>query len=89
MLPGTSWRPEFIDPRVAGNNFDGPVSASNPGALPGTRNVDNNLMRPFRGFGNAQPLSRQSATPLQLAADEPDKRYGHGLTSSSCTRGAS
>jgi hypothetical protein len=50
VLPGTAWRDEFIDPRLAGNNFAGPISASNPGALPGTRAMDANVMRPFRGF---------------------------------------
>lgn len=80
VLPGTSWRTEFIDPRVAGNNFNGPVSASNPGALPGTRNVDNNLMRPFRGFGTINLYTNVGNARYNSLQTSLTKRYGHGLT---------
>ena len=80
ILPGTSWKPEFIDPRVAGNNFNGPVSASNPGALPGTRNVDNNLMRPFRGFGTLNHYTAVGNARYSSLQTSLTKRYGQGLT---------
>jgi hypothetical protein len=80
ILPGTSWKPEFIDPRVAGNNFNGPVSASNPGPLPGTRNVDNNLMRPFRGFGTLNHYTAVGNARYSSLQTSLTKRYGHGLT---------
>ncbi|HTL00878.1 MAG TPA: hypothetical protein VL243_01595, partial [Vicinamibacterales bacterium] len=47
---GTAFKPEFVDPRVAGSNFAGAVSATNPGALPGTNTMDPIVMRPYRGF---------------------------------------
>jgi hypothetical protein len=80
ILPGTTWKPEFIDPRVAGNNFNGPVSASNPGALPGTRNVDSNLMRPFRGFGALNLYTNVGNARYHSLQTSLTKRYGHGLT---------
>jgi len=49
--PGTAFKPEYVDPRVAGSNFAGPISATNPGpALPGTNIVDPLLLRPYQGF---------------------------------------
>jgi outer membrane receptor protein involved in Fe transport len=80
VLPGTAWRPEFIDPRLAGNNFAGPVSASNPGPLPGTRAVDNNLMRPFRGFGNLNLITNVGNNRYHSLQTNISKRYGKGLT---------
>ncbi len=80
VLPGTSWRPEFIDPRLAGNNFAGPVSASNPGPLPGTRNVDSNLMRPFRGFTTLNLYTAVGNNRYNSLQWGLSKRYGHGLT---------
>ena len=56
--PGTAFRPEFIDPRVAGSNFAGPISATNPGpALPGTNIMDPLVMRPYRGFNTLMMTS--------------------------------
>jgi hypothetical protein len=52
VIPGTSGDARFIDPRLAGNNFAGAVSPGNPNPLPGTRNVDANLMRPYAGLGD-------------------------------------
>jgi hypothetical protein len=57
VLPGTTWQDKYIDSRLAGNNFAGSVTASNPGALPGTRNVDSNLMRPYAGAGTLTLLA--------------------------------
>lgn len=47
VLPGTAWKPEFIDPRLSGNNFYGPVSASNSNPLPGARAITPFRKRPF------------------------------------------
>ncbi|MGH8247406.1 MAG: hypothetical protein ACREUU_13360, partial [Gammaproteobacteria bacterium] len=80
VLPGTAWRPEFIDPRLAGNNFAGPVSASNPGPLPGTQAVDNNLMRPFRGFGALNLITNVGNARYNSLQWSLSKRYSHGFT---------
>jgi len=80
VLPGTSWRPEFIDPRLAGNNFAGPISGSNPGPLPGTQNVDSNLMRPFRGFTSLNLITNVGNARYNSLQWSLSKRYGHGLS---------
>ena len=49
---GTAFDPRYIDPSNAGSNFFGPVSATNPGALPGSNTVNNLLMRPYQGYDN-------------------------------------
>lgn len=79
VLPGTSWKPEFIDPRLAGNNFAGPVSASNPGPMPGTQVVHSNLMRPFRGFGNLNLITNVGNARYNSLQWNVSKRYGQGL----------
>jgi hypothetical protein len=56
--PGTAFKPEFVDPRLAGSNLAGPISSTNPGpALPGTNTVDPVLMRPFLGFDSLMMTS--------------------------------
>ena len=80
VLPGTSWKPEFRDPRLAGNNFAGPISASNPGPLAGTQAVDSNLMRPFRGFGTLNLITNVANARYNSLQWGLSKRYGHGLT---------
>jgi hypothetical protein len=80
VLPGTTWKPEFMDPRLAGNNFAGPISASNPGPLPGTQAVDSNLMRPFQGFGNLNLITNVANNRYNSLQWGLNKRYGQGLT---------
>ena len=80
VLPGTAWRPEFIDPRLAGNNFAGPVSASNPGPLPGTQTVDSNLMRPFTGFTNLNLITNVANARYHSLQTNLNKRLSHGFT---------
>ncbi|HET8547529.1 MAG TPA: carboxypeptidase regulatory-like domain-containing protein [Bryobacteraceae bacterium] len=80
VLPGTAWKPEFIDPRLAGNNFAGPVSASNPGPLPGTQAVDSNLMRPFRGFNALNLITNVGNARYNSLQWSINKRYSRGLT---------
>src|SRR5207244_1525692 len=80
VLPGTAYLPQFVDSRLAGNNFAGPVTASNPGALPGSRNVDANLMRPYAGLGTLNAVAQvgnNRYSSLQITAT---KRYAHGLS---------
>jgi hypothetical protein len=82
VLPGTTWQSGFIDPRLAGNNFAGPVSASNPGPLPGTQAVDSNLMRPFQGFGTLNLITNVANARYNSLQWGVSKRYGQGLTMS-------
>jgi hypothetical protein len=80
VLPGTSWKPEFRDPRLAGNNFAGPVSAANPGALPGTQAVDSNLMRPYVGFSNLNLITNVGNASYNSLQWSVNKRYSKGLS---------
>ena len=51
VLPGTAFRPAFVEPGNVGYNFRGAISSSNPGpALPGSNTVNEELMRLYRGL---------------------------------------
>lgn len=80
VLPGTAWNPAYNDPRLAGNNFAGPVSATNPGALPGTQNVNADLMRPFYGFAALNLITNVGNNRYNSLQWSLNKRYSHGLT---------
>ncbi|MCZ2153265.1 MAG: TonB-dependent receptor [Bryobacterales bacterium] len=80
VLPGTAWNPAYKDPRLAGNNFAGPVSASNPGPLPGTQTVNADLMRPFYGFGALNLITNVGNNRYNSLQWSLNKRYSHGLT---------
>lgn len=80
VLPGTAWQPQFRDPRLAGNNFSGPVSASNPGPLPGTQVVDSNLMRPYQGFINLNHITNVGNNRYNAVQWSLQKRYSRGLS---------
>jgi hypothetical protein len=76
---GRAFDPKYVRPGVAGANFFGAVSASNPGALAGSNTVDPLLMRPFQGFNTLNMLvnaGNLSYNSLQISAT---KRYSHGL----------
>jgi hypothetical protein len=75
---GTAFKPEFIDPRVAGSNFAGPVSATNPGALPGSNTMDPVVMRPFRGFDQLMMtanIARVNYNSLQVNLSQSLRRF--------------
>ena len=78
----TAWQSQYVDPRNAGYNFYGPVTASNPGPLAGSNAMDAVVMRPYRGVGalNFQPfVGNNNYNSMQLSVS---KRYGHGLSMS-------
>jgi hypothetical protein len=77
---GTAWQSQYVDPRSAGYNFYGPVTAGNPGPLPGSNAMDAVVMRPYKGIAgiNFQPFAANNQYhSMQLSVN---KRYGHGLT---------
>ena len=79
ILPGTAWQSQYIDSRVAGNNLAGTVSASNPGALPGTQTVDSNMMRPYLGVGNITAIPQVGNNRYNSLQVTANKRYTHGF----------
>ncbi|HEY2015937.1 MAG TPA: carboxypeptidase regulatory-like domain-containing protein [Bryobacteraceae bacterium] len=80
---GTAFAPQFVTPGNAGYNFLGPVTASNPGALPGSNAEDASVMRPYPG-SNSLTVNENAANvhynALQVTLG---KRFGHGLSFSS------
>ncbi|MCC7341257.1 MAG: carboxypeptidase regulatory-like domain-containing protein [Bryobacterales bacterium] len=80
VLPGVAWNAAYNDPRLAGNNFAGPVSGSNPGALPGTQSVSADLMRPYYGFGTLNLITNVGNNRYNSLQWSLNKRYSHGLT---------
>ena len=75
---GTAYKPEFVDPRVSGSNFAGPVSATNPGALPGSNTMDPIVMRPYRGFDTLMVtanIARVTYNSLQLSLNQRLSRF--------------
>jgi len=77
---GAGFDPKYIDPRLAGNNFAGPVTASNPGPLPGTRLVDSNLMRPYQGFNTLTQISNVGNNRYNSLQTNITKRMSNGLS---------
>jgi hypothetical protein len=77
---GTAFQSKYVTPGNAGYNFAGPVTAANPGALPGSNAEDASVMRPYPGF-NSLTMNENGANvhynSLQMALA---KRFGHGLS---------
>jgi hypothetical protein len=77
---GTAFLPQYVTPGNAGYNFAGPVTAANPGALPGSNAMDPSVMRPYSGF-NSLTVNQNAANvhynSLQLTLQ---KRFGHGVS---------
>jgi len=79
-IPGSGFDPRFRDPRLAGNNLAGPISASNPGPLPGTQLVDINLLRPYVGLGSLNLTANVGNATYNSIQTQLQKRFGQGLT---------
>jgi hypothetical protein len=79
VAPGTAFDPKYIASNNAGFNFNGPVTASNPGALPGSRAMDANVMRPYRGFGALNMTSNIAKVDYNALQVSVSKRLSHSL----------
>jgi hypothetical protein len=80
-LPGTAYRPEFIEPGNVGYNFRGAISSSNPGpALPGSNTVSDELMRPYRGLSTLKLPANVANARHHALQTSFAKRFGHGLS---------
>ena len=80
IAPGTSFNPAYIDSTNAGYNFFGPITASNPGPLPGSNVMNALVMRPYQGFNTINDtanVGNNRFDSLQIAAQ---KRFGNGLS---------
>jgi hypothetical protein len=80
IVPGTAFDPKYVDPRNAGYNFFGPISASNPGALPGSNIMNALVMRPYLGFNSLTATANVGNNRYDAFQLRVNKRFGHGLT---------
>jgi len=80
ITTGTAYLPQYVDPSNPGSNLAGTVSASNPGALPGSNAADPSVMRPYPGY-NSLTMNENSGNAhydsLQVTLA---KRLSHGLS---------
>ena len=76
---GTAFLPQFVTPGNTGYNFYGPVTASNPGALPGSNAEDASVMRPYPGFSSLTMNENGANVHYNSLQATLSKRFGHGL----------
>jgi hypothetical protein len=80
IAPGTAFSPAYVDSTNAGYNFFGPITASNPGPLPGSNSMNALVMRPFQGYNtinNTANVGNNRFDSLQVSLQ---KRFGNGLS---------
>jgi hypothetical protein len=76
---GAAFLPQYVTPGNAGYNFAGPVTAANPGALPGSNAEDASVMRPYPGFGSLTMNENGANVHYNSLQAQLSKRFGHGL----------
>jgi len=80
IAPGTAFLPQYIDSTNVGSNFFGPVTASNPGALPGSNAENAIVMRPYQGLNTLTATANVGNNRYDSLQVSLNKRFGHGLT---------
>jgi hypothetical protein len=79
VLPGTAFDPQYVAANNAGFNFAGPITASNPGPLPGSRAMDPVVMRPYRGLGALLMTTNVANVQYDALQVNVSKRLSHSL----------
>jgi hypothetical protein len=77
---GAAFLPQYVTPGNAGYNFFGPVTASNPGALPGSNAEDPSVMRPYPGYNSLTMNENGANVHYDSLQATLAKRFGHGLS---------
>jgi hypothetical protein len=80
IAPGTAFNPAYVDSTNAGYNFFGPISASNPGPLPGSNAMNALVMRPFQGFNTINDTANVGNNRFDSVQVSLQKRFGNGLS---------
>jgi hypothetical protein len=79
IAPGVAFNPQYIDSTNAGYNFFGPVTASNPGPLPGSNAENALVMRPYQGFNTLTATANVGNNHYDSLQVGLKKRFGSGL----------
>jgi hypothetical protein len=77
--PGTAFSPAYVDSTNAGYNFFGPITASNPGPLPGSNAMNALVMRPFQGYNTINDTANVGNNRFDSLQISLNKRFGNGL----------
>jgi hypothetical protein len=80
ITPGTAFSPAYVDPTNAGYNFFGPITASNPGPLPGSNAVNALIMKPFQGYNTINDTANVGNNRYDSLQVSAQKRFGNGLS---------
>lgn len=80
IYPGTAFLPQYLDSTNAGYNFYGPVTASNPGPLPGSNAMNAIVMRPYQGLNTITATANVGNNRYDSLQVSVNKRFGSGLT---------
>jgi hypothetical protein len=79
IAPGTAFQSQYIDSTNAGYNYYGPVTASNPGPLPGSNAMNALVMRPYQGFNTLTATANVANNHYDAMQMKLSKRFGAGL----------
>jgi hypothetical protein len=79
IAPGTAYLPQYVDSTNAGYNFFGPITASNPGPLPGSNAENALVMRPYQGFNTLTATANVGNNEYNSLQISLKKRFGSGL----------
>ena len=80
IAPGTAFLPQYVDSTNAGYNFSGPVTAANPGPLPGSNAENALVLRPYQGFNTLTATANVANNHYNSLQMKLSKRFGGGLT---------
>lgn len=79
IAPGVAFLPQYVDSTNVGYNFSGPVTAGNPGALPGSNAENALVMRPYQGFNTLNAVANVGNNRYDSLQIKIGKRFGSGL----------
>ena len=80
IAPGTAFLPQYVDSTNAGYNFAGPITAANPGALPGSNSENAIVMRPYQGLNTLTATANVGNNRYDSFQANLQKRFGSGLS---------
>ena len=79
IAPGVAFQPQYVDSTNVGYNFYGPITASNPGPLPGSNAENALVMRPYQGFNTLTATANVGNNRYDSLQISVNKRFGSGL----------